>query len=48
MYVIELLCYQVVTNMDVQSIEPVDLKMRESLMKSVQVAIEISTRSVSC
>ncbi len=30
--------------MDVQSIEPVDQRMRDSLMKSVQMAIEISTQ----
>ncbi|XP_071947945.1 major vault protein-like [Antedon mediterranea] len=36
----------VITNVDVQSIEPVDKHMRDSLMKSVQMAIEIATRSV--
>lgn len=36
----------VITNVDVQSIEPVDVKMRDSLSKSVQMAIEISTKSV--
>ncbi|KAK7110646.1 major vault protein-like [Littorina saxatilis] len=36
----------VVSSIDIQSIEPVDIKMRDSLMKSVQLAIEISTRSV--
>lgn len=36
--------YQVVTNVDIQSIEPVDLQMSESLSKSVQMAIEISTK----
>ena len=35
---------QVVTNVDIQSIEPVDLHMSESLSKSVQMAIEISTK----
>ncbi|XP_041368354.1 major vault protein-like [Gigantopelta aegis] len=36
----------VVTNIDIQSIEPSDPKMRDSLSKSVQLAIEISTRSI--
>jgi len=36
----------VVTNVDIQSIEPVDLHMSESLSKSVQMAIEISTKSI--
>ncbi|EDO49176.1 predicted protein [Nematostella vectensis] len=36
----------VVTNIDIQSIEPVDLNMRDSLSKSVQMAIEISTKSI--
>lgn len=35
-----------VTNIDVQSIEPVDAHMRDSLLKSVQLAIEISTQSI--
>jgi len=35
-----------VTNIDVQSIEPVDTHMRDSLLKSVQMAIEISTQSI--
>ena len=35
---------QVITNIDVQSIEPVDQQMRDSLSKSVQMAIEISTK----
>ncbi|KAJ7385524.1 hypothetical protein OS493_015096 [Desmophyllum pertusum] len=35
----------VVTNVDIQSIEPVDMQMSESLSKSVQMAIEISTKS---
>lgn len=34
------------TNIDVQSIEPVDTQMRDSLLKSVQLAIEISTQSI--
>jgi len=37
---------QVITNIDVQSIEPVDHHMRDSLSKSVQMAIEISTKSI--
>jgi len=36
----------VITNIDVQSIEPVDHHMRDSLSKSVQMAIEISTKSI--
>ncbi|XP_028390811.1 major vault protein-like [Dendronephthya gigantea] len=35
----------VITQIDVQSIEPVDENMKNSLMKSVQMAIEISTMS---
>ena len=35
---------QVITNVDIQSIEPVDQQMRDSLSKSVQMAIEISTK----
>jgi len=35
----------VVTNIDIQSVEPVDQKTRESLQKSVQLAIEITTKS---
>ena len=35
---------QVISSVDIQSIEPVDLKMRDSLSKSVQLAIEISTK----
>lgn len=38
---------QVITNIDVQSIEPVDQQMRDSLSKSVQMAIEISTKSAT-
>eukprot|EP00794_Sanderia_malayensis_P005339 gene5339-6009_t len=36
----------IITNIDIQSIEPVDRQMRDSLLKSVQLAIEISTNSV--
>jgi len=39
-----LIVSQVITNIDVQNIEPIDLNMRESLAKSVQMAIEIATR----
>ena len=35
----------VITNVDVQSVEPVDDRTRESLQKSVQLAIEITTNS---
>ncbi|XP_070541280.1 major vault protein-like isoform X2 [Ptychodera flava] len=35
-----------ITSIDIQSIEPVDANMRDSLMKSVQMAIEIATNSV--
>ena len=35
----------VVTSVDIQSVEPVDSKTREALMKSVQLAIEITTKS---
>lgn len=35
----------VVTNIDVQSVEPTDEKTRDSLQKSVQLAIEITTKS---
>jgi major vault protein len=35
----------VVTNIDIQSVEPVDQKTRDSLQKSVQLAIEITTNS---
>jgi len=34
-----------VTNVDIQSVEPVDQKTRDSLQKSVQMAIEITTKS---
>ncbi|CAC5421281.1 MVP [Mytilus coruscus] len=36
----------VISSVDIQSIEPVDAKMRDSLSKSVQLAIEISTKSI--
>lgn len=36
----------IISSIDIQSIEPVDVKMRESLTKSVQLAIEISTSSI--
>merc|ERR1712139_492376 len=35
----------VVTNIDIQSVEPVDDSTRESLQKSVQLAIQITTQS---
>lgn len=35
----------VITNVDVQAVEPVDARTRESLQRSVQLAIEITTRS---
>ena len=35
---------KVISGVDVQSIEPVDVKMRDSLSKSVQLAIEIATK----
>jgi len=35
----------IIDNVDVQAVEPVDLKTRESLQKSVQLAIEITTKS---
>ena len=34
-----------VTNIDIQSVEPVDQRTRDSLQKSVQLAIEITTNS---
>ncbi|CAK4073717.1 unnamed protein product [Aphanomyces euteiches] len=34
-----------ITNVDIQSAEPVDTQTRESLQKSVQLAIEITTKS---
>jgi len=35
----------VVTSVDIQGVEPVDPRTREALMKSVQLAIEITTKS---
>lgn len=35
----------IVTNIDIQSVEPTDEKTRDSLQKSVQLAIEITTKS---
>ena len=35
----------IVTGVDIQSVEPVDNKTRDSLIKSVQLAIEITTKS---
>jgi len=35
----------VITNIDIQSVEPVDHRTRDSLQKSVQLAIEITTNS---
>jgi major vault protein len=35
----------VITSVDIQSVEPVDQKTRDSLVKSVQLAIEITTTS---
>jgi len=35
----------IVTNVDIQSVEPVDQRTRDSLQKSVQLAIEITTKS---
>jgi len=35
----------VMTNIDIQSVEPVDQRTRDSLQKSVQLAIEITTSS---
>ena len=34
-----------ITNVDIQSVEPVDQRTRDSLQKSVQLAIEITTNS---
>jgi major vault protein len=34
-----------ITNIDIQSVEPVDSRTRDSLQKSVQLAIEITTKS---
>ena len=35
----------VITSIDIQSVEPVDQRTRDALMKSVQLAIEITTNS---
>jgi len=35
----------IITNIDIQSVEPVDQRTRDSLQKSVQLAIEITTKS---
>lgn len=35
----------VITNIDIQSVEPIDQRTRDSLQKSVQLAIEITTQS---
>jgi major vault protein len=35
----------IITNIDIQSVEPVDSRTRDSLQKSVQLAIEITTKS---
>jgi len=35
----------VLTNIDIQAVEPVDQRTRDSLQKSVQLAIEITTKS---
>jgi major vault protein len=35
----------VITSIDIQSVEPVDSKTRDALQKSVQLAIEITTKS---
>jgi len=35
----------VITNLDIQSVEPVDQRTRDSLQKSVQLAIEITTKA---
>lgn len=35
----------VITSVDIQSVEPVDQRTRDSLQKSVQLAIEITTNS---
>jgi major vault protein len=36
----------VISNIDIQSVEPVDQRTRDSLQKSVQLAIEITTKSL--
>jgi len=35
----------IITNIDIQSVEPVDSRTRDALQKSVQLAIEITTKS---
>ena len=35
----------IITSVDIQSVEPVDQRTRDSLQKSVQLAIEITTNS---
>merc|ERR1711907_905196 len=35
----------VITNIDIQSVEPVDIETRKSLQRSVQMAIQITTNS---
>lgn len=35
----------VITDIDMKSVEPVDQRTRDALMKSVQMAIEITTNS---
>merc|ERR1711862_575827 len=35
----------VITGIDIQSVEPIDQRTRDSLQKSVQLAIEITTKS---
>ena len=35
----------IITSIDIQSVEPVDQRTRDSLQKSVQLAIEITTNS---
>ena len=35
-----------ISGIDVHTIEPIDMNMRDSLAKSVQMAIEISTKSI--
>lgn len=37
---------QVITSLDLQGVEPVDQHMSKSLLQSVQLAIEIATKSV--
>lgn len=35
----------IITSVDIQSVEPVDQRTRDALMKSVQLAIEITSNS---